>query len=75
LLSCSRQVASYRQEADRMISELSASWSGNQRDIFLASLSLVPARLTYLVEMFRNQGDFFRTIQVTVEETVPSETQ
>jgi WXG100 family type VII secretion target len=42
LLSCSRQVDSYRQEVARMITELGASWSGCQKDAFIESLSQAP---------------------------------
>jgi uncharacterized protein YukE len=71
LLSCSRQVDSYRQEVARMITELGASWSGCQKDAFIESLSQAPIRLAYIVEMLKNQSEFFRNLQITVEESVP----
>lgn len=71
LHSCARQVDSYRQEVDRMITDLSTSWSGNQKDAFIASISQVPMRLVYITEMFKNYGDYFHSLQVTVEESVP----
>ncbi len=71
LRSCARQVDSYRQEVDRMITELGTSWSGNQKDVFVSSISQVPMRLLYIIEMFKNYADFFQNLQVTVEESVP----
>jgi uncharacterized protein YukE len=72
LLSCSRQVDAYRQESDRIITELHASWSGNQKDTFMDSFTRIPMRLLFIAEMFRNHAETFRNLQVTVEETVPA---
>ena len=71
LLSHSRQVDSYRQEINRIIADMHASWSGNQKDVFMESFSQMPMRLEFMAEKFRNYSAAFRSLQVTVEETVP----
>jgi uncharacterized protein YukE len=73
LRSCSRQTDSYRQEVNRLISDLSASWSGHQKDAFMAAITRVPTRLEFIMEMFTNQSEFYRNLQITVEESVPVE--
>jgi uncharacterized protein YukE len=69
LLSCSRLVDSYRQEINRTITELSAAWSGNQKDAFLASLPEIPNRLTCIFETCTSRSNYFQNLDVTVEET------
>jgi uncharacterized protein YukE len=68
---CASQVGAYKQESEKLLRDLEATWSGNQKDTFISDFSQIPPRLEYIIEMFNNYATFFQGLQVTKEESVP----